>query len=210
MKCIWASCLLLIGLLFVQAQAADIPAALVKPDVRPALPQANGPFGNFNPRQYGVTPIDDLPAARQLWVSKATDLGRAKRSASGYVDMLADPKTHAGSASGLIVAEGKVFASSFHPRGDARAEKMPHLARSLGNYTGERLVALQRSTALDADDLTVAVDFATGRTRWKAVEEGKGVNRAAQHHQGPRGVHRTALRGRAISDAHLAGPASLL
>ncbi len=144
----------------------------------PAWPQANGPFGNFNPRQSGVQLVDDLRQARQLWVSEANGLGRAKGSASGYVDMLADPATHAGSASGLIVAEGKVFASSFRPRGDAWAEHMPNIAKSLGRYSGERLAALKRNTALDADDLTIAVDFATGKTVWQAVEEGRGLNRA--------------------------------
>lgn len=140
----------------------------------PAWPQANGPFGNFNPRQSGVKLVVDLRHARQLWVSEANGLGRAKGSASGYVDMLADPATHAGSASGLIVAEGKVFASSFRPRGDAWAERMPNIAKSLGRYSGERLAALKRNTALDADDLTIAVDFTTGKTVWQAVEAGRG------------------------------------
>jgi len=31
-----------------------------KPDLKPAWPQSSGPFGNFNPRQYGCKLVDDL------------------------------------------------------------------------------------------------------------------------------------------------------
>lgn len=147
-------------------------------DANPAWPQANGPTGNFNPRRFGAKLVNDLQEARRLWVSESNDLGRAKGSASGYVDMLADPTTHAGSASGLIVAEGKVFASSFRPRGDVWAEKQVRIANDIGKYSGDRLAALKRNTALDADDVTVAIDLKTGKTVWKTVEEGKGLNRA--------------------------------
>jgi hypothetical protein len=128
----------------------------------PAWPQANGPFGNFNPRQYGVKLVDDLAQARQFWVSEFGDLGFAKGSSSGYVQHLADVTTHPGSSSGLIVAEGKVFASSFRPRGDVWPEQMPHFksdkVRALFDDP-QKAAAIRRNSALDADDLTVAIDF---------------------------------------------------
>jgi outer membrane protein assembly factor BamB len=148
-------------------------------DATPAWPQENGPFGNFNPRQYRVKLVDDLKDAKQLWVSEQNELGRAKGSSSGYTDMLADPTTHAGSSSGLIVADAKVFASSFRPRGGVWAEKQVRIVNDLGRFTGDRLEALKRNTAIDADDLTVAIDLKTGKTVWKAVEASKGLNRAA-------------------------------
>jgi hypothetical protein len=98
-------------------------------------PQANGPFGNFNPRRYDVKLVDDLSKARQAWVSEFRDLGFAKGSSSGYVNHLADAETNPGSAGGLIVAEGKVFASSFRPRGSAWPESMP-------NFQGDKLSKL--------------------------------------------------------------------
>lgn len=156
----------------------SVPLRACATDDAPAWPQENGPFGNFNPRRYGTKLVDDLRDARKLWVSESNDLGRAKGSSTGYVDMLADPTTHAGSASGLIVAEGKVFASSFRPRGEMWPEKQVRLATVIGKYSGDRLAALKRNTALDADDLTIAIDLKTGKTVWKAVEEGKGLNRA--------------------------------
>jgi outer membrane protein assembly factor BamB len=151
-------------------------------DAAPAWPQANGPFGNFNPRQYGVKLVDDLSRAKQLWVSEQHELGFAKGSSSGYVNHLADAATHPGTASGLIVAEGKVFASSFRPRGDNWPRDMPHFKADKVRALLEdpkRAEAIRRNAAVDADDLTVAIDLKSGKTVWTAVEEGKGINRYA-------------------------------
>jgi outer membrane protein assembly factor BamB len=151
-------------------------------DHSPAWPQANGPFGNFNPRQYGVKLIEDLAQTRQLWVSEYTDLGFAKGSSSGFVHHLADSGTHPGTSSGLIVAEGKIFASSFRPRGTTWPERMPVL--KLDKFKAlyddpKKFEAIRHNAALDADDLTVAIDFQTGKTVWSVVETGKGINRYA-------------------------------
>lgn len=145
----------------------------------PPWPQANGPFGNFNPRRYDVKLIDDLKDAKPLWASETRLLGRAKGSSSGFVELFADPTTHAGSSSGLIVADGMVFASSFLPRGEVWPEKDVRLGPAAVKYTGERLAALKRNTAIDADDLTVAIDLRTGKTVWTAIEKGKGINRGS-------------------------------
>lgn len=170
-----ATCSAVFGVLLI---VAPLPAA----DDAPAWPQANGPFGNFNPRQYGVKLVDDLAQARQAWVSEFRDLGFAKGSSSGFVNHLADATTHPGTSSGLIVAEGKVFASSFRPRGEAWPEQMPHFkadkVRALFE-DAKKAETIRRNASLDADDLTVAIDLQTGKTVWTAVEEGRGLNRYA-------------------------------
>ncbi len=142
-------------------------------------PQANGPFGNFNPRQYGHALVDDLKDARVAWTSADAWLGFCKGSSSGYVRHLADSSTHPGTGSGLIVAEGKVFASSFRPRGAVWPEHHPGIGGSFksGQWSAEQTAAIQRNSAYDADDLTVALDLQTGKTLWSAVEESRGVNR---------------------------------
>jgi outer membrane protein assembly factor BamB len=157
--------------------------ALVAPALdhaeEPAWPQANGPFGNFNPRQYGRAIVDDLADAKTAWVSEDKDLGFGKGSSSGYVRHLADPTTHPGTASGLIVAEGRVFASSFRPNGEVWAEKHPTIGVSIaeGKWTGKQAEAVKRNSAYEADDLTVAIDLESGKTAWKAVEAKQGINR---------------------------------
>lgn len=143
-------------------------------------PQANGPTGNFNPKRYGHQLVSDLKDARKLWVSQTADLGFAKGSSSGYVRHLTEADTHPGAASGLIVAEGKVFASTFRPSGEVWAENLPHRKHaSHRRYFGNSAVeaVLRRNAAILADDVTLAIDLKTGRTLWKAVEEGEGINR---------------------------------
>jgi len=142
-------------------------------------PQANGPSGNFNPKRYGHRLVDDLSKARKLWVCGDADLGFAKGSSSGYLRHLSEDDTHPGAASGLIVAEGKVFASSFRPSGEIWAEHMPHLKQDKNRRfaEGDAGAVLRRNAAIIADDFTVAIDLKTGAIVWKSVEKGKGLNR---------------------------------
>jgi hypothetical protein len=155
------------------------PASLVIAAEPAPWPQANGPTGNFNPLRYGHALVDDLNQIRQVWLSADNDLGFCKGSSSGYASHLADPATHPGTGSGLIVAEGKVFASSFQPAGDVWAENHPVIGPAVasGKFDAARTAALKRNSAIDADDLTVAVDLKSGKTLWKSVERGRGVNR---------------------------------
>jgi outer membrane protein assembly factor BamB len=95
------------------------------------------------------------------------------------VGHLAQPDTYPGTGPGLIVAEGKVFASSVRPNGSVWPENHVSIGAEVkdGKYTAERLEALKRYSAYDADDLTVAIDLATGKTVWTAIEKGRGINR---------------------------------
>jgi outer membrane protein assembly factor BamB len=149
------------------------------PDDTAPWPQANGPHGNFNPRRYGHKLVDDLKDARQVWVSEDRDLGFAKGSASGYVNHLTAVDTHPGSASGLIVAEGKVFAATYRPSGEAWAERAVIIERALqsGKFTPAQVEAIKRNAAIDADDLVIAYDLKTGKVAWKGEEKGRGLNR---------------------------------
>lgn len=165
-------------LAFSPARAAD-PA--------PAWPQANGPFGNFSPRPSNVKLIDDASRARQVWISDTQDLGYAKGSASGYVQNLARWDGHPGSSSGPILAEGKLFVTTFRPSGEAWAENLPHLknlADSKKPFSDEETARMKNNLRILADDLLVAIDARTGKTVWTAVEEGVGLNRYMGKRQG--------------------------
>ncbi len=152
-------------------------------------PQANGPYGNYTPRRYGVRLLDDAGQARQLWLSEDDDLGYAKGSASGYLQNLARWPGHPGSSSGPIAAEGKLFVTTIRPSGDPWAENLPQYksfddARQGKPLAEEELARMRRNLRILADDLTVAIDLETGKTAWKAVEEGKGLNRYMGKRQG--------------------------
>jgi outer membrane protein assembly factor BamB len=173
------------ALSFVAAVHGSVASAA---DPAPAWPQANGPYGNYTPRQYGVKLLDDAAGARQVWLSEDNDLGYAKGSASGYVSNLARWDGHPGSSSGPILAEGKLFVTTFRPSGEAWAEGLPHLKSFLDDQakplSDEQKARLWQNLRILADDLTVAIDQKTGKTVWKAVEAGKGLNRYMGKRQG--------------------------
>lgn len=152
-------------------------------------PQANGPFGNFTPRRSNVRLLDDASRARQVWLSEDDDLGYAKGSVSGYLQNLARWPGHPGSSSGPIAAEGKLFVTTFRPAGEAWAENLPQYRNYLGQpqkkpFSEEETARLRRNLRILGDDLTVAIDLKTGRTVWKAVEAGRGLNRYMGKRQG--------------------------
>src|SRR5436190_18005618 len=101
--------------------AAGIALSFLAParagDDRPAWPQENGPFGNFNPRRYGVKLVDDPALVKLAWVSEEHDLGMG-RAGTGQFGRLGKPGITPGTSTGLILAEGKVFASSIMLTGD--------------------------------------------------------------------------------------------
>ena len=136
----------------------------------------NGPFGNFNPRRFGHPIIDDLSKAKLVWISE-DHFGYGKGGASGYVAILIERPTHPGSCSGPIIADDRVFVSSFRPSGPVWAENLPHLKNLKNPIEGERRKKLEQELRVAADDLLIAIDQRTGKTVWKAVEEGKGLNR---------------------------------
>ncbi len=168
--------------LFIGAAAVLLAAAhsLVAEEAGPALdpqktyseeeawrigwPFENGPFGNYLTLRTGVRIADDLLQAQMAWESEDHDFGSAKtgsKTFSSAEDITArlgpDALVHPGNWAGVIVAEGKVFGSSFRPAGKLyQAEVKGETARF----------------RLDAEDILIALDARTGKTLWKAVEAG--------------------------------------
>ena len=163
------SLILLAGLL-----AGTVTAG--EPDLKPAWPQVSGPFGNFNPRQYGVKLVDDLKDAKAVWTSEDNDLGYGKTSSGGGAGVKSIWPGHPGSVNALIAAEGMVFASSFRPAGEVWAEEFGKGVKD--KLPLERQERLRSNTRIDADDFVIAIDQTTGKTVWKAIEEKKGFFRA--------------------------------
>ena len=152
-------------------------------------PQMNGPSGNFTPLPSDDALLDDLAQAKQVWISEDADMGYAKGSVSGYYNHLAQWEGHPGSCSGPILADGKLFVSTFRPAGEVWAENAPGLAKMFDPDRGKPLGAEERTRLRSnlrilADDLLVAVDAETGKTAWKAVEASAGLNRYMGKRQG--------------------------
>ena len=158
-------------------------------DKTPAWPQANGPYGNYTPRKYGVKLIDDFAKSKLVWQSETRDLGFGKGSMSGFLRHLAEWEGHPGSCSGPIVAEGKIFVSTFRPAGEALALKQPQFlnydpAKTKKPYNAQQMARLMRNLRILGDDLLVAIDQESGKTAWTAIEAGQGLNRYMGKRQG--------------------------
>ncbi len=129
-------------------------------------PSLAGPFGNFLPARTGVELVDDLANARLVWESEDRDFGRAKHTtytfkAPGNLTRLLGPdaEVHPGGWAGPIIADGKLFATSFRPSGPVYQVKNP-------------MTGTVEPARLEAEDLLIALDAKTGRLLWKAVEPG--------------------------------------
>lgn len=121
--------------------------------------------------------VGDLADARLLWRSETNDLGFGKGSVSGYLRHLAENDVHPGSWSAPIIADGKVFVTSFQPSGEHWASNAPQLrgdART--RWMRENPDQLKANLRIEADDTLTCIDATTGRTIWRAVEPGKGLN----------------------------------
>jgi outer membrane protein assembly factor BamB len=154
-------------------------------DEQPPWPQENGPFGNFNPRQYGLKLVDDPAQIKLVWTSEDKDLGMGRAGVEGFHRLKFKVVTP-GTSTGLILAEGKVFASSSYPSGTVWAENFPGISDLIkasqsgpggrNAVTAEQIEAFKLNSRIDADDFTIAIDTKTGKTVWKSVEAGKGIN----------------------------------
>lgn len=151
-----------------------VAARLAAGDAPQPWPQANGPFGNFVAPRYGHELVEDLEDARTVWTSEEAELGYAKTSVSGFFGQRANWPGHPGAANSLIAAEGMIFASSFRPAGETWQETK---AQQLAKFTPEQQAKIRRALSIDADDITVAIDMATGKTAWKRIEAGRGFFR---------------------------------
>lgn len=128
-------------------------------------PSLQGPNGNFTPVRTGKKLVDDLADARLVWESKETDFGKAKHTTStfkkaGNIMAILGPDAAArpGGWAAPIIAEGKLFASTFRPSGKT--------------YDVQTLRGGTEKGRLEAEDVVIALDAKTGKTIWKVAEPG--------------------------------------
>ncbi len=157
-----------LGLLARPARADD-PAARIYTEEEAwqlGWPSLAGPLGNFLPARTGVDLVEDLANARLVWESEDRDFGRAKHTtgtfkAAGNLARLLGPEAEVrpGAWAGPIIAEGKLFATSFRPSGPVYQVKNP-------------MTGTVEPARLEAEDLLIALDARTGKLLWKAAEPG--------------------------------------
>jgi outer membrane protein assembly factor BamB len=142
--------------------AADPVVVDVAEAERIGWPQSHGPNADRLPLRCGVPLLRDLSLAQLRWDSASRDLGRGKTGSQSFrnyknaVQWMGEARgVHAGSWSGVVVADGRVFGASMRP-----AVLPPAPPGS-----PERLI-------FEGEDVVVAIDADTGATLWTAAEPG--------------------------------------
>jgi len=116
-----------------------------------------GPQADFS-ANHGRALVDSLSDARLVWLSESEVLaGRGGEKEGGGHPY--------GGYSSPIVADGKVYLNQWAPSGDAVAEK--------SQKTTDRRI--------NADDVVLCFDAATGQLLWKRVFPGAGLNQASSN-----------------------------
>lgn len=134
-------------------------------------PSYLGPSGNFG-ESSGARLIDDMRGARLVWESEEKNIGFGKaHTGAGKTgvgrDFLGLPP---GGEASPIVADGLVIMSYFAPCGDVwDAEIEQRMGASFEKHVWR----------ISADDVVLAMDAKTGKTRWKQVFAARGINTGA-------------------------------
>jgi len=112
----------------------------------------------------------DKAGDMQLVFNGPVHMGAGKTSTGGFKGSHIEAAEKAGvdpfngGTSSPIVADGVIYTSYFRPSGD-----VVDSGRYKDKLTGFRRIA--------ADDMLTAIDAETGKLKWQAVEESKGVSR---------------------------------
>jgi PQQ-like domain len=192
------------GLISGTVEAEAALAARNAVDPRLGWPSTQGPAGQGCAAQpTGAATIDSgdaLAALRPVWRCEESDIGLGTGNISRFMNKwggASTVRTSSGCA-GALVAEGRLYLSYYvpAPRDPATPERpLPHYniteaqalaamqeqARAEG-HPGELPTRAREKIMPCADDILLCVDAATGKTLWKAVAAGRGVNQ--QHHKG--------------------------
>lgn len=136
-------------------------------------PQMTGPTADYRADSVPGAMISSSKELREAWVSETKDIGFGKWE-SGPSALVKSYEGrnwpfHPGGVAPLIVADGIVFASAYRPSGTVAARDAITKARFEPVLPAQNLM-------IEADDLTFAIDAATGKTVWTATRERRGLN----------------------------------
>ena len=186
-------CTLLLGpgLLVIGAMTGSSP--LVAADA-PSWPCYQGPNGNFSASDCNLTLVDDLAQAKLLWKSEEptpVGAGQSKRygghgwhtislgnykavtiplAGGGTVTSGGGVPLPSGGCASPVMADGRLFVSYFVPTGEVvDAGEQTKRDKGPGTWTPDYW-------KVDAHDVILAIDPATGKTLWKQVFANKGIN----------------------------------
>jgi outer membrane protein assembly factor BamB len=138
-------------------------------------PALTGPTGNQLPMRTATPLVADLADARLAWVTATADLGASKTGSQTFAGsedverrIGPDAAVPPGNWAGVVVAGGRVFASSWWPAGPVFTA--PYKTNK--HYQKGPTPEVPTRFRVDADDIVVCYDANDGRLLWKASEPG--------------------------------------
>jgi outer membrane protein assembly factor BamB len=120
-----------------------------------------GPLGSGAAGECGAKLIEKAADAKLAWESEAQDLPHSSLTGGGQAT-----EGISGGFGGPVVADGRVYLAYYVPGGETVDEEA--LKGAVDKRREKWFVA--------ADDVVVCLDAATGKTLWKRVLKGKGLN----------------------------------
>jgi len=123
--------------------------------------------GSGASRDTGLKMVDSWDDARLLWMSEA-HAAIPLRVLSGGYSWPVRPHGNGGYANPVIVG-GRIYLTFWKPRGPMATSKE-------GAHVDKPESEKNEYWMLDADDVVICIDSATGKTIWRTVMKGKGFN----------------------------------
>jgi len=156
------------------ASAAEKPVPAAEA-WRIGWPSLGGPTGNLLPLRSDTPLVTDMAQARLAWVSEDNSIGSAKTGSQTWVGSAQverhigpDAKTTKGNWAGVVVADGRVYASSWRPSG--KVFTAPYKTNK--PYQKGPTPEVPTRFRVEAEDLVICFDAETGKVLWKAAEPG--------------------------------------
>ena len=138
-------------------------------------PYLGGPTGNLLPLRTTTPLVEDLAQARLAWVTTEADLGAAKTGSQTFVGSAEvearigpDARNPPGNWAAVVVADGRVFASTFQPAGPVFTA--PYKTNK--PYEKGETAQVPTRFRVAADDVVVCHDARDGHRLWIAREPG--------------------------------------
>ena len=157
-------------------------------------PHYYGQGHGFSGPDSGAKMIDDLSLARPLWKSEAfVPTGYGSAPDSRYYDRAALTDNGGGSSSPLVV-DGRVYQFFYYPRGPIGLDKAygkyeteaDMIAKAAAMFPKREIQQRQvvNHFRVEADEILVCLDAATGQTLWKTTLPQRGNNYQTHKHRG--------------------------
>ncbi len=145
------------------------------PPESPGWPDYTGPDSDFSVAKPETPLVTDPAAARLVWASEEPiTQGREAGDASDAANIPKLRFVYGGYAS-PVVAAGKVFQFYMRPSGGPYDEVLAARTLAVAERPGDREFARWR-WSINADDVVVAIDAASGATVWRRVFPARGIN----------------------------------